>query len=119
MALLAACVRRGLKVLSATGAGARADPTRIRMADLRESTNDPLSRSVITQSCFNFQSPNLLRYFSLPLRVYALVFPFWLRLMFYGIKFTSLVIYFKRLVLSNLYEMELLDFVTMIYDMLL
>nr|KYP40036.1 Uncharacterized protein C1A6.10 [Cajanus cajan] len=47
VALLAACVRRGLKVLSATGAGARADPTRIRIADLRESTNDPLSRSVI------------------------------------------------------------------------
>ena len=50
MALLAACVRRGLKVLSATGAGARADPTRIRVADLRESTNDPLSRSVMLYS---------------------------------------------------------------------
>ncbi|KAL3630406.1 hypothetical protein CASFOL_023390 [Castilleja foliolosa] len=46
VSLLAACVRRGLRVLSATGAGARADPTRIRVADLRESTNDPLSRSV-------------------------------------------------------------------------
>ncbi|XP_038686215.1 tRNA threonylcarbamoyladenosine dehydratase isoform X2 [Tripterygium wilfordii] len=46
VALLAACYRRGLKVLSATGAGARADPTRIRIADLRESRNDPLSRSV-------------------------------------------------------------------------
>ncbi|XP_054798253.1 tRNA threonylcarbamoyladenosine dehydratase 2 isoform X2 [Prosopis cineraria] len=46
VALLAACVRRGLKVLSAMGAGARADPTRIRIADLRESTNDPLSRAV-------------------------------------------------------------------------
>lgn len=46
MGLLAACVKRGLKVLSATGAGARADPTRIRVADLRESTVDPLSRSV-------------------------------------------------------------------------
>ncbi|KAH0671343.1 hypothetical protein KY285_024217 [Solanum tuberosum] len=46
VALLAACVRRGLEVLSATGAGARADPTRIRVADLRESTNDPLSRAV-------------------------------------------------------------------------
>ncbi|KAF8378813.1 hypothetical protein HHK36_030162 [Tetracentron sinense] len=46
VALLAACIRRGLKVLSATGAGARADPTRIRVADLRESTNDPLSRAV-------------------------------------------------------------------------
>ncbi|GAB2287670.1 hypothetical protein Dimus_022037 [Dionaea muscipula] len=47
VALLAACVRRDLRVLSATGAGARADPTRIRVADLRESTNDPLSRAVI------------------------------------------------------------------------
>ncbi|XP_047319210.1 tRNA threonylcarbamoyladenosine dehydratase 2 [Impatiens glandulifera] len=46
VALLAACVRRGLKVLSATGAGARADPTRIRVADLKESTNDPLARAV-------------------------------------------------------------------------
>lgn len=46
ISLLAACVRRGLRVLSATGAGARADPTRIRVADLRESNNDPLSRAV-------------------------------------------------------------------------
>ncbi|OAY79237.1 tRNA threonylcarbamoyladenosine dehydratase [Ananas comosus] len=46
VALLAACVRRGLRVLSATGAGARADPTRIRIADLQESSNDPLSRAV-------------------------------------------------------------------------
>ncbi|CAH9089881.1 unnamed protein product [Cuscuta europaea] len=46
VSLLAACVRRGLKVISATGAGARMDPTRIRVADLRESTNDPLSRAV-------------------------------------------------------------------------
>lgn len=52
MALLAACVRRGLKVLSATGAGARADPTRIRVADLKESTNDPLSRAVMIFSFF-------------------------------------------------------------------
>ncbi|KAI3879997.1 hypothetical protein MKW92_037727 [Papaver armeniacum] len=36
VALLVACVRRGL----------RADPTRIRIADLRESITDPLSRSV-------------------------------------------------------------------------
>ncbi len=46
VALLAACVKKGLKVLSATGAGARVDPTRIRIADLKESSNDPLSRSV-------------------------------------------------------------------------
>lgn len=54
MALLAACVRRGLKVLSATGAGARVDPTRIRIADLRESTNDPLSRAVMFMDTFSF-----------------------------------------------------------------
>ncbi|KAG0462527.1 hypothetical protein HPP92_021003 [Vanilla planifolia] len=46
VALLASCVQRGLKVLSAMGAGARADPTRIRIADLRESCADPLSRAV-------------------------------------------------------------------------
>ncbi|KAL3680679.1 hypothetical protein R1sor_023635 [Riccia sorocarpa] len=46
IALLAECARRGLKVLSATGAGARADPTRIRIADISESSVDPLSRSV-------------------------------------------------------------------------
>ncbi|XP_020675805.1 tRNA threonylcarbamoyladenosine dehydratase 2 [Dendrobium catenatum] len=46
VALLSACVRRGLKVLSAMGAGARADPTRIRVADLGESSTDPLSRAV-------------------------------------------------------------------------
>ncbi|GAB2221491.1 hypothetical protein Drorol1_Dr00012672 [Drosera rotundifolia] len=46
VALLAACSRKGLRVVSATGAGARADPTRIRVADLRESINDPLSRVV-------------------------------------------------------------------------
>ncbi|ONK67119.1 tRNA threonylcarbamoyladenosine dehydratase 2 [Asparagus officinalis] len=46
VALLAACYHRGLRVLSAMGAGARADPTRIRIVDIRESSNDPLSRSV-------------------------------------------------------------------------
>ena len=60
MALLAACVRRGLKVLSATGAGARADPTRIRVADLRESTNDPLSRSVMLFSWFFIKKKHII-----------------------------------------------------------
>ncbi|CAM6109865.1 unnamed protein product [Calypogeia fissa] len=46
VALLSACVKKGMKVLSATGAGARADPTRVRIADLSESSTDPLSRSV-------------------------------------------------------------------------
>lgn len=35
-------------MLSAMGAGARADPTRIRIADIRKSSTDPLSRSVIS-----------------------------------------------------------------------
>lgn len=64
MALLAACVHRGLKVLSATGAGARADPTRIRIADLRQSTNDPLSRAVIIL-VFYFDSFSLVDTFSI------------------------------------------------------
>eukprot|EP00249_Psilotum_nudum_P003394 c16785_g1_i1 orf=264-1232(+) len=46
VSLLAACVRKGLRVISATGAGARVDPTRIRIADLSESSIDPLSRAV-------------------------------------------------------------------------
>ncbi|KAI8570029.1 hypothetical protein RHMOL_Rhmol01G0001400 [Rhododendron molle] len=46
VALLAACVSWGLKVLSAIGAGARTDHTKICVTDLRESTNDPLSRAV-------------------------------------------------------------------------
>lgn len=46
VALLATCVKKGINVLSATGAGARADPTRVRIADLSESSTDPLSRSV-------------------------------------------------------------------------
>lgn len=41
-------------MLSATGAGARSDPTRIRVADLRESSNDPLSRAVIFSSQFYY-----------------------------------------------------------------
>eukprot|EP00850_Spirogloea_muscicola_P006943 SM000034S12697 [mRNA] locus=s34:219478:222751:- [translate_table: standard] len=46
VALVAACYKRKLRILSATGAGARADPTRIRIADISESSVDPLSRAV-------------------------------------------------------------------------
>lgn len=46
MALLAACVRRGIRVLCSAGAGAKADPTRLRIADIAESTADPLARTV-------------------------------------------------------------------------
>ncbi|KAL3151503.1 hypothetical protein ABBQ38_012502 [Trebouxia sp. C0009 RCD-2024] len=44
--LLAACHRRGLPVLSSAGAGSRADPTRLRIADIAECSSDKLSRSV-------------------------------------------------------------------------
>jgi len=46
VALLAACVRRGIPVLCCAGAGAKADPSRLRFCDVSESTADPLARSV-------------------------------------------------------------------------
>ena len=47
--LLGACHSRRLTVLSVMGAGAKADPTRIRFLDIAESTSDPLARSVRTR----------------------------------------------------------------------
>ena len=44
--LLAACVRRSIPVLACGGAGAKCDPTRIRVVDLAESVVDPLARAV-------------------------------------------------------------------------
>ena len=44
--LLAACVRRGIPVLACGGAGAKCDPTRIRVVDIAESIADPLARAV-------------------------------------------------------------------------
>eukprot|EP00729_Bicosta_minor_P013190 gene13190-1659_t len=41
--LLEACVGMGLTVLSALGAGAKSDPTRILIGDLADTTNDPLA----------------------------------------------------------------------------
>ena len=49
VALLAACKRRGLPVLCCAGAGAKVDPTRIRLADLTESSADRLARAVRTR----------------------------------------------------------------------
>ena len=46
VALLAACKRRGIPVLCVAGAGAKADPTRLHIADLTECNVDPLARSV-------------------------------------------------------------------------
>jgi tRNA A37 threonylcarbamoyladenosine dehydratase len=46
VALLAACQQRGIKVLCVAGAGAKADPTRLRIVDVSESSVDPLARAV-------------------------------------------------------------------------
>ncbi|KAA8908040.1 hypothetical protein TRICI_004867 [Trichomonascus ciferrii] len=43
--LLTYCHRNGLQVISAMGAGCKADPTRVRLADISASAEDPLSRS--------------------------------------------------------------------------
>lgn len=44
--LLEACVRRGIPVVSAMGAGGRMDPTRVRVSDLSETRIDPFARLV-------------------------------------------------------------------------
>ncbi|EFN56689.1 hypothetical protein CHLNCDRAFT_21979 [Chlorella variabilis] len=46
VALLAACRRRGIPVLCCAGAGAKADPTRLRLVDVSEAAADPLARAV-------------------------------------------------------------------------
>jgi tRNA A37 threonylcarbamoyladenosine dehydratase len=43
--LLEYCVRAGIKVISSMGAGCKGDPTRIRLADLSMTIEDPLSRA--------------------------------------------------------------------------
>ncbi len=42
--LLETCVREGIPVISVTGAGARFDPTQIRISDLGQTKVDPLAR---------------------------------------------------------------------------
>ncbi|KAK9894842.1 ubiquitin-protein ligase molybdopterin-converting factor [Cystobasidium minutum MCA 4210] len=44
--LLAYCVKNGLKVFSAMGAGGKYDPTRVQISDISETFEDPLARSV-------------------------------------------------------------------------
>lgn len=44
--LIFACKSRGLNIISAMGAGGRADPTRIQIGDISDTSEDPLSRSV-------------------------------------------------------------------------
>ncbi len=45
-ALIAGCKRRGIRVLACAGAGAKADPTRLRVVDISEASIDPLSKTV-------------------------------------------------------------------------
>lgn len=42
--LLSYCHQNGLTVISAMGAGCKADPTRVKLADISASSDDPLSR---------------------------------------------------------------------------
>ncbi len=44
--LLATCIARGIRVVSSMGAAARMDPTRVKTADLAETTVDPFARAV-------------------------------------------------------------------------
>lgn len=46
VSLLATCHARGIPVLCVAGAGAKADPSRMRFADISQSTLDPLARAV-------------------------------------------------------------------------
>ena len=46
IALLAACVRRNIRVVTSGGAGAKCDPTRLRFADIADCAADPLARAV-------------------------------------------------------------------------
>lgn len=43
---MAACVKRSIPVLSVAGAGAKADPTRLHVLDLGESSCDPLAKAL-------------------------------------------------------------------------
>ncbi|TDH64989.1 hypothetical protein CCR75_000202 [Bremia lactucae] len=45
-ALLEAVTRKGLKVITATGAGAKADPTRLHIGTLKDAVRDPLATKI-------------------------------------------------------------------------
>jgi tRNA A37 threonylcarbamoyladenosine dehydratase len=44
--LIAVCIKRQIKLITAGGAGGRRDPTKVEVADLSLSTHDPLLRAV-------------------------------------------------------------------------
>jgi len=52
--LLVECKKRDIEVLCVCGAGGKADPTRLKIADIAESTIDPLGRSVRYQLKNNY-----------------------------------------------------------------
>ncbi|KAG6609893.1 Ubiquitin-activating enzyme (E1) [Phytophthora cinnamomi] len=45
-ALLESVIRKGLKVITATGAGAKADPTRLQIGSLKDAVRDPLATKI-------------------------------------------------------------------------
>ena len=55
VALLAACVRRNLRVVTSGGAGAKCDPTRLRFVDISECAADRLARAVRYRLKKNFK----------------------------------------------------------------
>ncbi|KAH7090928.1 hypothetical protein BKA62DRAFT_724635 [Auriculariales sp. MPI-PUGE-AT-0066] len=44
--MLRECSKRGIKVFASMGAGAKSDPTRVQIADIAQTTYDPLARAV-------------------------------------------------------------------------
>lgn len=46
VALIAACMRRGIRIISSMGAGGRIDPSKVGYADLWSTTEDGLARAV-------------------------------------------------------------------------
>lgn len=44
--LIAHCIKRNIKVLTSMGAGAKADPTKLRIAPLNDCVNDPLASKI-------------------------------------------------------------------------
>ena len=57
--LLATCRDLGIAVVSATGSGGRLDPTQVKVADLADTTTDPLARAIrgILRSRYGFPGP--------------------------------------------------------------
>ncbi|EJD39227.1 hypothetical protein AURDEDRAFT_116185 [Auricularia subglabra TFB-10046 SS5] len=57
--LLRVCHQRGIKVFASMGAGAKSDPTRIQIADISQTTYDPLARAVRQKLRYHKEHPVL------------------------------------------------------------